>query len=43
MLAIGTILAAVGYICAGIFGYVAFAAGETEVELATVFAKGNIL
>ena len=40
---IGTVLAAIGYIAAGIFGYVAFAAGETEVELETVFAAGNIL
>ena len=31
VLGIGTILAAVGYILSGMFGYVAFAAGETEV------------
>ena len=43
MLFIGTLLAAVGYILAGMFGYVAFAAGENEVELEKVFAAGNIL
>ena len=43
VLAIGTTLAAVGYIFAGMFGYVAFAAGESEVELKDVFATGNIL
>ena len=30
VLAVGTILAAIGYIFAGMFGYVAFAAGETR-------------
>ena len=34
----GTILAAVGYILAGMFGYSAFAAGEDEHALADVFA-----
>ena len=43
VLALGTILAAFGYILAGMFGYVAFAAGEDEVELAKVFSYGNIL
>ena len=43
VLAVGTILAAIGYIFAGMFGYVAFAAGETEVQLEDVFALGNIL
>ena len=43
VLTVGTIIAAIGYILAGTFGYVAFAAGETEVQLKEVFAKGNIL
>ena len=43
VLVMGTILAALGYILAGMFGYVAFAAGEDEVELAKVFSYGNIL
>ena len=43
VLALGTILAAIGYILAGMFGYSAFAAGEDEVELAKVFSYGNIL
>ena len=43
VLAIGTILAGVGYIMAGMFGYAAFAAGEDEVEMAKVFGYGNIL
>ena len=43
VLAIGTILAAVGYILAGMFGYSAWSAGETKDELAKVFSYGNIL
>ena len=43
VLAIGTILAAIGYIMAGMFGYAAFAAGEDEVAMAKVFGYGNIL
>ena len=42
VLIIGTILAAVVYITAGIFGYIAFADGSTEEELDSYFAD-NIL
>ena len=43
VIVIGTILAAIGYILAGMFGYAAFAAGEDEVAMAKVFGYGNIL
>ena len=41
---LGTILAAVAYILAGIFGYVAFAADPNgEEEIAKIFKSSNIL
>ena len=42
VIVVGTILAAIVYICAGIFGYIAFADGSTEDELDTYFSD-NIL
>ena len=40
----GTIMAALAYILAGIFGYVAFAADpQGEAEIAKIFATSNIL
>lgn len=38
----GTAMAAIAYITAGIFGYIAFADGSTEEELDTYFSD-NIL
>ena len=43
VLGLGTTLAGVGYIMAGMFGYAAFAAGESTVKMCEVFSKGNIL
>ena len=41
---LGTIMAALAYVLAGIFGYVAFAADPAgEVEIAKIFASSNIL
>ena len=41
---LGTIMAAVAYILAGIFGYVAFAADpKGEKEIAKIFSTSNIL
>jgi len=44
VIVLGTIVAAVSYIMAGIFGYVAFAADpKGEVEIKRIFASSNIL
>ena len=41
---LGTILAAIAYTLAGIFGYVAFAADPLgEAEIAKIFSSSNIL
>ena len=44
VIVLGTIVAAVAYILAGIFGYVAFAADpKDEPEIKKIFASSNIL